>query len=78
MAPRGQQDLADLQARQIALLRNALAVLAPGGLLVYSTCSLEPEENQAVVAAAAPRERVVEPAQHGFRAATPGMDSGRL
>jgi 16S rRNA (cytosine967-C5)-methyltransferase len=45
------EDLPDLQRRQIALLRNALTVLAPGGILVYSTCSLEPEENEEVVAA---------------------------
>src|SRR3954452_19205290 len=42
------EDLADLQSRQKALLANARAALAPGGLLVYSTCSLEPEENEAV------------------------------
>src|SRR5205085_12084160 len=35
------EDLDDLRARQSALLANALALLAPGGLLVYSTCSLE-------------------------------------
>jgi 16S rRNA (cytosine967-C5)-methyltransferase len=44
------EDLDDLQSRQTALLANAWAVLAPGGVLVYSTCSLEPEENQEVVA----------------------------
>ncbi len=43
-------DLDDLAGRQRSLLAQARAVLAPGGLLVYSTCSLEPEENQAVVA----------------------------
>lgn len=43
-------DLADLHGRQSALLANARAALAPGGLLVYSTCSLEPEENEDVVA----------------------------
>ena len=42
-------DLHDLHQRQAALLRNALAHLAPGGRLVYSTCSLEPEENEGVV-----------------------------
>lgn len=41
-------DLADLQRRQKALLANALDVLVPGGILVYSTCSLEPEENEQV------------------------------
>ncbi len=44
-------DLRDLQSRQIAILKSALARLAMGGRLVYSTCSLEPEENEAVVKA---------------------------
>jgi 16S rRNA (cytosine967-C5)-methyltransferase len=45
------EDLRDLQTRQIAILRAAIRYLAPGGRLVYSTCSLEPEENEQVVAA---------------------------
>jgi len=43
-------DLADLHARQVAILRNSLNSLAPGGTLVYSTCSLEREENEEVIA----------------------------
>lgn len=42
-------DLENLAATQRAILRNGLAVLKPGGLAVYSTCSLEPQENKAVV-----------------------------
>jgi 16S rRNA (cytosine967-C5)-methyltransferase len=46
------EDLRDLPARQTAILKSALAQLAAGGRLVYSTCSLEHEENEAVVEAA--------------------------
>lgn len=41
--------LAGLARQQRRLLSRALAVLAPGGLLLYVTCSTEPEENEAVV-----------------------------
>jgi len=43
------EDLADLQGRQLAILRSAMQRVSPGGRLVYSTCSLEKEENSAVV-----------------------------
>ena len=43
------EDLADLRDRQTRLLRNAIPHLAPGGRLVYSTCSLETEENELVI-----------------------------
>jgi 16S rRNA (cytosine967-C5)-methyltransferase len=42
-------DLHDLHDRQLAILRSAVAHLAPGGRLIYSTCSLEKEENEEVV-----------------------------
>jgi 16S rRNA (cytosine967-C5)-methyltransferase len=42
-------DLIELHHKQVAMLGNALAVLQPGGRLVYSTCSLEEEENQQVI-----------------------------
>jgi len=43
------EDLADLQTRQFAILQSAMQRVAPGGRLVYSTCSLEQEENSTVV-----------------------------
>jgi 16S rRNA (cytosine967-C5)-methyltransferase len=42
-------DLTDLHARQKAILGAALRHLAAGGVIVYATCSLEAEENAAVV-----------------------------
>jgi 16S rRNA (cytosine967-C5)-methyltransferase len=44
-------DLTDLHARQKAILGAALRHLAAGGVIVYATCSLEAEENAAVVEA---------------------------
>ncbi len=45
------EDLAGLASAQLDLLRRAADAVKPGGRLVYSTCSSEPEENEAVVAA---------------------------
>jgi 16S rRNA (cytosine967-C5)-methyltransferase len=46
-----EEDLPRQAERQRAILRRALHAVRPGGRVVYSTCSLEPEENQEVVAA---------------------------
>jgi 16S rRNA (cytosine967-C5)-methyltransferase len=43
------EQLAEFHALQTALLKSALERLVPGGRLVYSTCSMEPEENEQVV-----------------------------
>ena len=62
-------DIFDLRRRQKAILKNALECVAPGGLLVYSTCSLEREENEDVVASSG-----LEPLQTMQR--LPGRDAG--
>jgi len=45
------EDLARHAERQRELLRGALRAVRPGGRVVYSTCSLEPEENEEVIQA---------------------------
>jgi 16S rRNA (cytosine967-C5)-methyltransferase len=44
------EDLPRQAERQRAILAAALSAAKPGGMVVYSTCSLEPEENEEVVA----------------------------
>ncbi len=53
---------------QEGILEGAAKVVAPGGLLVYSTCTLEPEENEERVEAflQAHREFIVEPGTSEF------------
>jgi 16S rRNA (cytosine967-C5)-methyltransferase len=56
--------------KQVQLLANALKLLAPGGRLVYATCSLEREENEAVV------EEVLGAVPADCMRRIPGVDAG--
>jgi 16S rRNA (cytosine967-C5)-methyltransferase len=68
-----------MPALQKTILRAASCVVKPGGLLVYSTCSLEPEENDEQVDAflADNSSWVLEPPPEG--SVSPDLiDAGRL
>ncbi len=43
------EEIDRLRATQLELLRQAADMVKPGGTLLYSTCSLEPEENESVI-----------------------------
>jgi 16S rRNA (cytosine967-C5)-methyltransferase len=45
------KDFARLPLEQLRIVRAIVPLLKPGGTLVYSTCSIEPEENEKVVEA---------------------------
>ncbi len=47
---KGAEDITKLAALQERLLRHAVTLLNPGGLLVFSNCSLDPQEGEEVVA----------------------------
>jgi 16S rRNA (cytosine967-C5)-methyltransferase len=63
--------LVSLVRLQAELLERAATIIEPGGLLVYSTCSLEPEENRVQV------DRFLERHSDFVREATPVL-SGQL
>ncbi len=79
---RTEADLAPLAGAQFTMIGNAAATVRPGGRLIYSTCSSEPEENEQVV------ERFLETNRHfaqidlraekpaGFDALEPVLDDG--
>ncbi len=72
-------DIAVLAATQRSILRAATTVVKPGGLLVYSTCTLEPEENDAQIETFLREspEWTLEPPPEGTVPA-PVLDAGRL
>ncbi len=43
-----EKDFAELQAKQLKILNNASKLIKSGGRIIYSTCSLEKEENEEV------------------------------
>jgi 16S rRNA (cytosine967-C5)-methyltransferase len=54
-------DVPAFAATQLAILQAAVTMLSPGGRLLYSTCSVLPEENEQVVAALIEREPGMRP-----------------
>lgn len=46
---REEQQLISYQKQQLLLLQQAAKLLTPGGVMVYATCSIEPEENYQVI-----------------------------
>ncbi len=72
-------DITALSALQREFLEAAAAIVRPGGLLVYATCTLEPEENDAQVEAflAQHREFRLEPPRDGV-VPDAVLDAGRL
>jgi 16S rRNA (cytosine967-C5)-methyltransferase len=46
------EDVTRLQSNQLKILLSAMQFVASGGRVIYSTCSLEPEENEQVIEAA--------------------------
>jgi 16S rRNA (cytosine967-C5)-methyltransferase len=72
-------DIAVMAAQQRSILRSAASAVKPGGLLVYSTCSLEPEENDEQIdyfLANNPGWRVDPPPEGAVPSAV--LDNGRL
>ena len=80
---RVEAELASMAAVQARMLAHAARVVAPGGVLVYATCSSEPDENDAVAdafLAAHPAFEAGGPAARPHRRAVGGLltEDGRL
>ncbi|MFL6390867.1 MAG: NOL1/NOP2/sun family putative RNA methylase [Nitrososphaeraceae archaeon] len=65
------QDVEYCVSNQMELIEAAIKVVRPGGLLVYSTCSFAPEENENIVNSLLDRFDVkIEPVQYGIEGLT--------
>ncbi|KAG2644096.1 hypothetical protein PVAP13_2KG404900 [Panicum virgatum] len=61
------EDLEELMCLQDELLDSASTLVKPGGILIYSTCSIDPEENENRITTFVQRHPVlVHNNQHGF------------
>jgi len=61
------EDLEELMCLQDELLDSASTLVKPGGILIYSTCSIDPEENEKRITTFIQRHPVlVHNNQHGF------------
>ena len=75
---RQEADIAALTALQKRLLQKAVALLRPGGTLVYCTCSLEPEEGEQAISALLAAEPAMRRApDRGRRGRWPHRDPDR-
>ena len=71
-----QTERVQLQRRQIKLLESALRAVKPGGQVVYSTCTLAPEEDEAVLDAVLkqyPRQIALESVERILPIPAPGL-----
>lgn len=68
--PHHSQRIARVQQR---LLDRALALVKPGGVIVYSTCTFAPEENEAIIDAVVGPRGTLEPVSIPTLQATPGI-----
>ncbi|MDD4652223.1 MAG: RsmB/NOP family class I SAM-dependent RNA methyltransferase [Methanothrix sp.] len=65
-----------LKALQVGLLKSALRLVRPGGVVVYSTCTYAPEENELVVQEALGWRSEGEDGEHGGLCGDGGGDGG--
>ncbi|NYT03029.1 MAG: RsmB/NOP family class I SAM-dependent RNA methyltransferase [Methanosarcinales archaeon] len=63
----------DLHRLQVEILHRAISLVRPGGVVVYSTCTYAPEENEAVVARVLDRARLEDVALSGL-SGSPGLE----